>query len=199
MLKSDSMKDRDGTKLRLYRCRGESAKGECPAPASILGRLIEPHVVKHLTPAAGAARAEGTTIGKELKTAELECQRAQRSYDAFTASFDPTERADVERKRELKADLSRRAEELELARERAGLADLPDVEWLVDHFEAGSVAERRALIGKVFEGVVVSRAARRGQADTEQRVRLVQRGAEELPAGVERLPDGGCGSWTAGP
>src|SRR5207248_8797459 len=38
-LKADSMRDRDGTKLRLYRCRGESSRGRCAAPASILGRV----------------------------------------------------------------------------------------------------------------------------------------------------------------
>ena len=46
VIKPDSMPDRDGERLRLYRCRGEHAAGRCPAKASVLGRVIEPYVVE---------------------------------------------------------------------------------------------------------------------------------------------------------
>ena len=43
VMKPDTQMSR-GEKLRLYRCRGEHAAGRCRAPASVLGRVIEPYV-----------------------------------------------------------------------------------------------------------------------------------------------------------
>jgi site-specific DNA recombinase len=54
LMKPDSMTDRNGDKLRLYRCRGEHAAGFCSSRASVLGRVIEPYVVQWLFDAVGS-------------------------------------------------------------------------------------------------------------------------------------------------
>ena len=48
------------TKLRLYRCRTELSWGRCPAPASTLGRVVEPYVIDtlHGRPARHARRGD---------------------------------------------------------------------------------------------------------------------------------------------
>lgn len=44
VLKADKMTDRDGTRLRMYRCRKFHSTGECPAPVTILERKVLPNV-----------------------------------------------------------------------------------------------------------------------------------------------------------
>src|SRR5215216_6527383 len=44
LLKPDAMRGRNGERIGLYRCRGRHAAGKCPAPASILARVLDPHV-----------------------------------------------------------------------------------------------------------------------------------------------------------
>jgi site-specific DNA recombinase len=43
-LKPDTMKDRNGERLRFYRCRKRHSTGECPAPVSILERKVLPDI-----------------------------------------------------------------------------------------------------------------------------------------------------------
>jgi hypothetical protein len=43
-LKADTMKDRSGERVRLYRCRGTNAVMPCEARAAVLGSVIEPRV-----------------------------------------------------------------------------------------------------------------------------------------------------------
>ena len=70
ILKPDTMKGRDSSKLRLYRCRGERAGGKCPAPASVLGNVIEPFVIEEFFAGVGGMRAEASTLTEELRKAE---------------------------------------------------------------------------------------------------------------------------------
>ena len=44
LMKADHMRDRDGSQLGLYRCRGRHAAGGCPGGASVLARVIDPFI-----------------------------------------------------------------------------------------------------------------------------------------------------------
>ncbi len=78
MIKADTMRDRDGQTLRLYRCRGRHASGVCQARSSVLGRLVEPYVVDWFFEHVGA-----DPIRSELRHPDLhELERSVELADA---------------------------------------------------------------------------------------------------------------------
>ena len=83
VMKADRMSDRDGSRLRIYRCRGDHAAGECAARSSVMGRVIEPYVVGRLFEALGPqgvlARASALSLdvgALKVRLADAEAELA---------------------------------------------------------------------------------------------------------------------------
>jgi len=83
LLKPDKMRGRDGEQLRIYRCRGEHAAGRCTSRATVMARVIEPHVIDMFFTALGpdgvlahAAADDGKIeeAGRRVSDAELELE-----------------------------------------------------------------------------------------------------------------------------
>lgn len=174
VLKPDTMSQR-GVKRRLYRCRTERSSGRCPAPASVLGSVIEPHVVETFFAGLRGMRAEGTTLTEELRTAEATFDTAARELDAYVTAVSAADvGAEVfaagARQRREAIDAAER--ELEEIRDRAGLADLPlasdlDVDW-----PTMDVHDQRALLQAGLDAVVIER----GRLPISERARVYWRG-----------------------
>jgi site-specific DNA recombinase len=85
VLKPDTMTDRDGSKIRIYRCRGEHAAGRCPERAAVLGRLIEPYIEEQflgsLVP--GGMLARGAAERRELEDLRRQLERAEAELEAW--------------------------------------------------------------------------------------------------------------------
>jgi hypothetical protein len=79
------MTDRDGSKIRLYRCRGDHAAGKCPAPSSVLGRVIEPEIERRflaeLPP--GGILARGQDEQRDLDELIGQVADAERELEAW--------------------------------------------------------------------------------------------------------------------
>ena len=65
------MRDRDGERLGLYRCRGRHAAGKCGSPASALARVLDPLVeaafLEALGPEGPLAEASASTVDVEKR------------------------------------------------------------------------------------------------------------------------------------
>lgn len=85
-LKADWMRDRDGTRLRLYRCRGEHGMGRCESRASVLGRVIEPPVVEWFLARLGDIALQGSRLTAQRAEAEQALQAAENELAAYRDS-----------------------------------------------------------------------------------------------------------------
>jgi hypothetical protein len=187
VLKPDTQKARDGSKLRLYRCRGERAGGRCPAPASVLGSVIEPHIIDAFFRGVGGMRAEASTLTDELRTAENAFRRADLEVAAFRDNESLADLGD-DYVNGLRARVGRRddaLEALEAARARAGIADLPEAAELEAVWPNLDVADRRHLLQAGLDAVFI----RRGRVPIDQRTHLLWRGEgpADLPGPGRRL------------
>jgi DNA invertase Pin-like site-specific DNA recombinase len=85
VMKPDRMTDRDGSRIRLYRCRGDHAAGRCPAPSSVLGRVVEPEVERRflaeLPPGGILARGQGKQ--RDLDELAGQVADAERELEAW--------------------------------------------------------------------------------------------------------------------
>lgn len=182
VLKPDTMKGRDGEKLRLYRCRGEHAAGRCPEPSSVLGRVIEPHVeslfLDALEPDGPLARSsrsdrELDEARRVLEAAEAELEEwiglrvAGIGRDTYLAGLTDRER---------RVDESREAQRALLAEAAGPLAEIPANIHLRDLWPELGVAERRGLLAAGLDAVVLFA----GREQVEERVVTLYRG--EAPA-----------------
>lgn len=180
VLKPDTMRARDGEKLRLYRCRTERSSGRCPAPASVLGRVIEPWVVDRFFAGLGGMRAEGSVLTNELEAAEVTLARAEQelaTYLAAVSAEDVGADAFREGARQRREQIDRAGQDLDEARERAGLADLPLAADLAGDWPDLDVAERGQLLRAGLDAVIL----RRGRVPIGERAEVVWRGEGEAP------------------
>jgi DNA invertase Pin-like site-specific DNA recombinase len=187
VLKPDTMKGHDGSKLRLYRCRGERSGGACPAPASVLGTVIEPFVVDSFFAGLGGMRAEASVLTEELRAAEEAFGRADRELAAWRDHESLSDLGDVYVEG-LRSRASRRDEAvdaLEHARVRAGVADLPSATDLEAVWPDLDVSERRHLLQAGLDAVFI----RRGRVPIVDRARVLWRGEgpADLPGPGRRL------------
>jgi site-specific DNA recombinase len=194
LMKPETMKDRDGSRLALYRCRGRHAAGKCPAPATILARIVDPHVEQTFLDALGSdgPLAEMVEAGGMVSLAVEAAEDAERELDAYleadvakvvgAAKF----RAGVE-ERQRKLDTARDA--LAQARRESLLAD--ELVALSGDFSADwpklSTAEKRHLLSSVLDAVFIR--AGRG-LPVERRSLLVWHGQApgNLPRRGRRVP-----------
>jgi len=187
VLKPDTMKGRDGGKLRLYRCRGERPGGKCPAPASVLGGVIEPFVVERFFEGLGGMRAEASAITDELRSAEDAFRRAERELVAWrdNESIADLGGTFVDGLRGRVARRDEALEALEHARVRAGIADLPEPPELQALWPSLDVSDRRHLLHAALDAVFV----RRGRVPIAERALVLWRGEgpDDLPGPGRRL------------
>ncbi len=184
VLKPDSMKDRDGSKLRLYRCRTERSTGRCPSPASVLGNVIEPHVVGTFFDGLKGMRAEGVAMADDLRAAEETVKRAERemtTYLAAVSAADIGAEAFAAGARQRRESVEEAHATFEEARVRAGLADLPLTADLEAEWPDLDVPDRNRLLRAGFDAVVLSR----GRVPIGERARVYWRG--------EAPPEAMCG------
>jgi site-specific DNA recombinase len=189
VLKPDSMRDQDGSTIRLYRCRGDHAAGRCPAPASVLGRVVEPYVVERffaeLAPRGILAR--GRAEARELAELRRRLDETERELEAWV-----NEPALSALGRELYlSGLETRQKAVDDA--RSVLAEQDQEDGLDGLDESGQrelwptlpVAERRRLLALGIDAVML----RRGR-ELDKRVWIFWRGQgpDDLPSRGRRVP-----------
>jgi site-specific DNA recombinase len=198
-LKADTMKGRDGSRLRHYRCRGTHAAGQCPAPVSILARVIEPYVEEILLSAIkrGGPLARASADTKALKRATVAVREAE---DELAAYRDETRISDLIGREAFLEGLEERAlrvddarAELVQAQERAELAGaLPSTPGaLASAWPGLTAAERRKLLGAVLDAVVVRGGRVEGRiVPVADRALVLWRGQApaDLPRRGHRVP-----------
>jgi len=190
VMKPDQMTDRDGSKIRLYRCRGDHAAGKCPAPSSVLGRVIEPEIEKRflaeLPPGRILARAH-----EEQRDLEDLLRRVAEAEYALEAWVTDTSLHALDREMFQRGLESRQAV---LDEARAALAEASS-EGPLDRLETDvdlrkiwpglSVAEQRRFLTAGIDAIVL----RRGR-ELDDRVLVFWRGEgpDDFPSRGRRGP-----------
>jgi site-specific DNA recombinase len=183
VIKPDHMKGRDGGKLRLYRCRTERSSGRCPAPASTLGRVIEPYVEQAFMAHVAGLRAKGTVTDTDLSAAEAAVEAADHELRSYlegveAAGLEPGVWAQGASNRREALEAAREA--FDRARDRSGLAELPDAVHLAAIWPELSVSERRKLLRSAIDTVILHK----GRTPIEERAEITWKG-EQLPDGYD--------------
>jgi DNA invertase Pin-like site-specific DNA recombinase len=162
ILKADHMRDRDGTRLGLYRCRGRHSAGRCPSRANVLARVLDPWIEERFLEALGPGGplAHATAATRDVETAAGRLEEAEAELSAYRDA----ELVSVIGRDSYRAGLEKRAAAVDRA--RAGLAEarrrsqlagaLPDTPGgLVQAWPGLSVAERRRILRAAIDTVVV--------------------------------------------
>jgi site-specific DNA recombinase len=196
VMKPDSMKDRDGSKIGNYRCRGRSAAGECPAPTSILARVIDPYIEATFLAALGpdGPLAEASASTDAFDVASRRVQEAERELNDYIAvnlvSVVGQERfrAGVELRQD---ELEQAKAELREARQATAFADAIELTGSLEgDWPALSVSERKHLLAAAVDAVMVRSVRRTGRAvPVEDRVLILWRGEgpDDLPRRGRRV------------
>jgi DNA invertase Pin-like site-specific DNA recombinase len=192
VLKPDTMRARDGERLRLYRCRGEHAAGRCPAPASVLGRIIEPYVEQMFLDALGpdGPLARSTRSDHEVEQARMELEAAEAELEEWIALS-----VTALGREAYVAGLGTRQQRVDGARERlqtvlaeaaSPLGDIPAGVDLAGLWPDLGIAERRRLLAAGLDAVVLFR----GHEAIADRAVVLYRGEApaDLPARGRRVP-----------
>jgi hypothetical protein len=193
-MKPDSMTDRDGSKLGLYRCRGRSAAGTCPSPTSVLARVIDPLVETTFLAALGpdGPLAEASASTDAFDTAARRAQEAERELDDYIAANlisvigQGRFRAGVELRQ---AELERAKAEQKEARQATAFADALELTGsLGEDWPSLTVTEKRHLLTAAIDAVMIRRSAR--AVPIQERVRILWRGEgpDDLPRRGRRVP-----------
>ena len=161
VLKSDRMTDRSGEKLRLYRCRGHFAAGRCPAPTSVLGRVIEPWIEETFLDAMSDIAAQGAESSEDIDRA----RDALASAEAELASYLEADLAAVvgaERFRAGAKDRQARVEEAEAGVHQAFERSAPvgEIVRLGPTWAKLSIPERRHLLSLAIDAVFLRRTGK---------------------------------------
>jgi hypothetical protein len=190
-MKADTMKGRDGGRLAIYRCRGAKAAGKCPAPSSVLARLIEPWVVERFMERAGEADASAARLNSDIAGAEKKVKSARAQLDSYIeadiegAVGVERYRGELRRRRDI---LDTAEEELARVHERAG-GDLPDPTVLRATWPDLDLAERRQLLSLGIDAIFLRRAPRQGLSALDSRTLVHWRseGPDDLPGPGRRI------------
>lgn len=190
VMKPDTMRDRDGSRLVLYRCRGRHPAGKCPAPASVLGRVIEPLVEEAFL--SFAAGATATSVDDTHETDEA--LRALEDAEAELAAYNDQTLVRVVGREAFAAGLRARADAVDGARrtlqsisgQATAIASLSSA-TLAEDWETLGIAERRALLTAAMDAVFV-RSGR--NIDISDRTMIFWRGEApvDLPRRGHRVP-----------
>jgi site-specific DNA recombinase len=198
VVKPDSMKDRHGSKLGFYRCRGRHPAGRCEAPIGVLARVLDPYVEEQFL-AALAPRgylAEASRDTEAIDQASAQVQAAELELESYrdTTAVSVLGRASFEAGLESRAqELDRARRELGETRERSALAETialtpgdPLEVW-----PTLSIAEKRTLLTAAIDAVVIKKARGSGRSvPVEERALILWRGQapDDLPRRGHRVP-----------
>jgi DNA invertase Pin-like site-specific DNA recombinase len=189
LLKPDSMRGRNGERIGMYRCRGRHAAGRCPAPASVLARVLDPYVEEHFLAAIGpdGPLAEAVEASVAVEKALQEVEDADRELDAFLSDVELRTLIGEDRyhrQAETRTQALADAEtKLADARQRGALSgDLQTPGDLLEAWPALSVAEKRVLATASIDAVFVRRTG--ANVPVEDRALVLWRG--EAPDGLPR-------------
>ncbi len=80
------MTNRQGERVRIYRCRGKRAGGHCQAPATVSGTVVEPFVVERFRAEVGQIQLEGVSANEDLAEAEEAVKHAEAELIAYRDS-----------------------------------------------------------------------------------------------------------------
>ena len=197
LLKADNMKGRNGERLGLYRCRVRHAAGKCPAPATIMARVLDPYVEHRFVDALGPTGplAEAVASTKALQGAVAALEAAEAELAAYRDEPGIVTAIGTERFVE---GLEARAEVVNVAQAKLNEARQQDTMNghdaatpgdLVEAWPTLTVAERRALLTASLDAIFV-RSARGLNVPVEARALLLWRGEgpEGLPRRGRRVP-----------
>jgi site-specific DNA recombinase len=192
VMKADRMTLHDGSRARIYRCRGEHAAGLCRARSSVMGRVIEPYVVEQffaaLAPNGILARATHSTEGLEDLQRELTAAQAE-----LAAWRDDKGIVELGRELYLEGLTARQRrvgqveEQLAAAFADRGAVDLPPDVNLRDLWSDLSIEEQRRLLAAGIDAVML----RQGKTlPIEERALVLWRGEapKDLPGRGRRVP-----------
>lgn len=160
MMKSDSMRDSKGERLRMYRCRTVHAAGRCPTPSAVLARVVEPFVEDQV-----GAWISGSQIAADAAVATAAHEAAlleHRAAEVEMFAYLESETLAIAGRDAFEHGLSARRARVDSAHERVvaarenvtaigGLAD-GDLEAL---WPGMSVRERARVLELVMDAVVV--------------------------------------------
>jgi DNA invertase Pin-like site-specific DNA recombinase len=206
VVKPDTMKDRDGSRLGLYRCRGRHAAGKCPAPATIMARLLDPFVEAWFLAAVGAdgPLAEAAEATKAIEEAVEAVTEAERELDEYLAA----DLASVVGAAKFRAGTEVRQQALDTARAelvvaRQGSAFFRDLTpgSMLEAWPSLSVSEKRHLLAATVDAVFIRAVRGSGRAiPPQERTRIFWRGEgpEDLPGRGRRVPLASF-AWPDGP
>ena len=188
LMKPDFMTDRNGEKLRLYRCRGEHAAGFCSLRTSTLGRVIEPYVVRWLFDALGP----GGILARPIRAIadpdtieELEARRAEAEAE-FTFWLDKQSARKIGVERYNRGLLAREkalhALEQEIAEMQAParVDGLQDVLSLESFWPELTIKEQRYYLSLAID-VMMLRGGRRRSIDERLHIFLKDQAPDDLP------------------
>jgi site-specific DNA recombinase len=191
VMRPDKMTARDGSRVRLYRCRGEHASGVCHDRAAVLGSVIEPFVVARFFAAVGDVRATASEVSSRVDAARVALQQAEAELAAYRdderiAGVLGADRfVDGLTKRVKAVDAAHRdlAEQTTAAGSAAALGDAS----LVALWPEMSVPERRTLIQTVLDAVML-RSGRGLPIERRALVLLAGEASDALPGPGRRGP-----------
>ena len=155
LMKPDHMKARDGSKVRLYRCRGEHSSGKCEDRAAVLGSVIEPFVVAELMRLYGDEQAEGAVFASDIAEVGAALEAAEAELTAYLSNDALVSIVGAER---FNVGAHERAQAVEDA--RAVLAELQPASTrlainVADEWDDLPQSDRRMLIGSMIDAVVL--------------------------------------------
>jgi site-specific DNA recombinase len=193
VMKPDSMSDRDGSKLGLYRCRGRSAAGKCPAPTSVLARVIDPLVETKFLAALGpdGPLAEASASTDAFDAATRRVQEAERELDDYMATnlISVIGQGRFHTQVELRqTEVERAKAEQSEARQATAFADALELTGsLGKDWPSLTVTEKRHLLTAALDAVMI-RCAR--AVPIQERVCILWRGdgPDDLPRRGRRVP-----------
>jgi site-specific DNA recombinase len=188
VMKPDTMVDRDGSKIRLYRCRGDHAVGRCPEPSSVLGRVIEPHVEELFFGGLPGILAYGESDHGDADEVRRRRDDAERALEEWVTMPAATRlRSDLyEAGLELRqAELDEAQREVEELDGDDQLAPLRDADLRERYRNEMDIAEQRRLLTLGLDAIMI----RRGRV-LDDRVLLIWRGQapDDFPARGRRVP-----------
>lgn len=191
--KADSMRDRDGSRLGMYRCRGKHAAGKCPNPVAVLSRVLDPIVEEQLLAwlRQHDLAADASAAAAELDVALAELDAAEAELMAYVAS----ETLAIAGREAYEHGLAARSRVVDAAQERVVAArsrvvtigKLTPLE-LAEAWNTFTRAEQREVVAAALDCVVVY--PHQSGHPPSDRVRLILRGdgPDGLPQRGRRVP-----------
>jgi hypothetical protein len=196
VVKPDSMTDRDGSKLGIYRCRARHAAGRCPASATIMARILDPYIEEQFLAALGpdGPLAQASEASSAIEDAIALVEDGERELDAYLAAtpaavVGPTrfQAGMEERQRALEAAQA----QLNEARQASAFVGELTPGGLIEAWPSLSVSERRHLFAAAIDAVVIRAVRGSGRSvAVEDRVRILWRGQgpDDFPGRGHRVP-----------